>query len=41
MAGVELIDHEVITLLRAYGVSANDGIPRISGPLMMQAAGLY
>jgi len=37
--GVELIDHEIITLLRFFGVQETEGVPAISGPRMMAAIG--
>lgn len=35
--GVDLIDHEIITLLRFFGVEEMEGIPAISGPKMLAA----
>ncbi|CAJ1329887.1 unnamed protein product [Effrenium voratum] len=41
-AGVHLVDHEVVTLLRSFGVAAEteDGSPRIIGPEVLKCAGL-
>jgi len=36
-AGVELIDHEVITLLRSFCCGSEGGCPMISGPKMLEA----
>lgn len=38
--GVELIDHELITLLRFFGVDEMAGVPVISGPKIRTALGL-
>jgi len=35
--GVDLVDHEIITLLRRFAVSYDDTVPRISGPKLFQA----
>jgi len=35
--GVDLIDHEIITLLRFFGVEEMEGVPRISGPKIIAA----
>jgi len=35
--GVNLVDHEVITLLRAFGEDTADGQPVLNGPALMQA----
>jgi len=35
--GVELIDHEIITLLRFFGVEEMEGVPAISGPKILAA----
>lgn len=37
--GVDLIDHELITLLRFFGVDEMDGVPAISGPKVLAAMG--
>lgn len=34
-AGIEIIDHEIITLLRFFGVDELEGVPRISGPKLL------
>jgi hypothetical protein len=36
-AGVDLIDHELITLLRFFGVDEMEGVPCISGPKVLAA----
>mmetsp|Transcript_98280 Transcript_98280/g.174170 ORF Transcript_98280/g.174170 Transcript_98280/m.174170 type:complete len:621 (-) Transcript_98280:154-2016(-) len=38
--GVDLIDHELITLLRAFGVDGMEGIPLISGPKVLSVFGM-
>jgi hypothetical protein len=38
-AGVDIIDHEIITLLRSFGLDEMEGIPRISGPKVLRAIG--
>lgn len=38
-AGVGMIDHEIITLLRFFGVDQMEGIPCISGPKVLAAIG--
>jgi len=35
-AGIFLVDHEVITLLRAFPVDEQEGIPKVSGPKLLQ-----
>lgn len=40
-AGVDLIDHEVITLLRRYSIAGQDGPPRVSGPRVVEALGEF
>jgi len=37
--GVDLIDHELITLLRFFGVDQMEGVPRISGLKLLAAMG--
>jgi len=37
--GVDLIDHEIITLLRFFGVDELEGVPCISGPKLLAAMG--
>ena len=38
-AGVYLVDHEVVTLLRHFGVAGGDNQPpRVLGPLALQCA---
>lgn len=36
-SGVDILDHEIITLLRFFGVDGQDGVPRISGPKLLSA----
>lgn len=35
--GIALVDHEVITLLRRFGIEASDGVVTVSGPAVLQA----
>eukprot|EP00931_Biecheleriopsis_adriatica_P103070 TRINITY_DN77958_c0_g1_i1.p1 TRINITY_DN77958_c0_g1~~TRINITY_DN77958_c0_g1_i1.p1 ORF type:complete len:626 (-),score=140.25 TRINITY_DN77958_c0_g1_i1:92-1969(-) len=36
--GLDLIDHEIITVLRRFGIEGPDGNPRVHGPRLLQAA---
>jgi hypothetical protein len=39
-AGVDIIDHEIITLLRFFGVDEQEGVPRISGAKVLATLGM-
>jgi len=38
--GVELIDHELITLLRFFGIDQQEGVPCINGPKVLASIGI-